>query len=122
MPYPKPKILCCYLSALASFAGASCADTDTPRPSDIVSENPEPLEGCDAIDLEPPKRGAGVQVKVEMPLGPGEERQVCKLVLLDQAVNLNWSEGLYTRGSHHGLTARTRYRDALPTENIRGEP
>ena len=121
MPYPKPKILCCYLSALASIAGAGCADTDTPETSD-PPVRVEPLDGCEAIKLDPPKPGAGVQVKIEMPLGPGEERQVCRLVLLEEAVNLNWSEGLYTRGSHHGLTARTSYRDALPTENIRGEP
>ena len=79
------------------------------------------MDGCDAIDLAPPKPGEGTQLSIDLPLAAGEERQVCKLVLLDHKINLNWSDGAYTQGSHHGLTARTMYRGSLPTENIRGE-
>jgi hypothetical protein len=116
-----------YLAALALCAAAGCGDTNeheeevNTTPPDGPGMTVAPLDGCDAIDLAPPKAGEGVQVSLELPLAAGEERQVCKLVLLDKAVNLNWSEGLYTKGSHHGLTARTMYRDALPTENLRGE-
>jgi hypothetical protein len=119
------QVRCLAVLALCSVVG--CADTgegdvqaNTPAPAG-PGKTAAPLEGCDAIDLAPPKPGQGAQVSLELPLGPGEERQVCKLVLLDNAVNLNWSEGIYTKGSHHGLTARTMYRDALPTENIRGD-
>jgi hypothetical protein len=56
-----------------------------------------------------------------MDLEAGAERQVCKLVLADAKLNLNWSEGLFTSGSHHALVLRTPYRDALPAQNIRNE-
>lgn len=78
-------------------------------------------DGCDAIDLAPPAAGEGIQVAVDLQLMPGQERQVCKLVLAGQNVNLNWSDGVFTKGSHHGTTSKTSYRDALPTQNIRGE-
>ena len=119
----KPTHPQCLFSCLATGAlliAPGCTNT-APRSEAPPVESAQPLEGCDAVELEPPTPGEGVQVQIEMPLGPGEERQACRLVLVDQAVNLNWSEGLYTRGSHHGLTARTSYRDQLPTENIRGE-
>jgi copper type II ascorbate-dependent monooxygenase-like protein len=91
------------------------------RASPGDEESGSPAEGCEAIDLAPPRPGEGIQVSIDMQLAPGEERQLCKLVLTGNAVNLNWSEGVYTKGSHHGLTARTTYRDALPVKNIRGE-
>jgi hypothetical protein len=105
------------------FDGCSSDTSDDPETVQPPVEHgtPPATDGCDAIDLAAPKAGEGTQVTLEVPLAAGEERQVCKLVLLDHKVNLNWSEGIYTKGSHHGLTARTMYRDALPTENIRGE-
>jgi hypothetical protein len=108
---------------LGGCASDDGADPQNAKPSDNSDEShvSAALDGCDAIDLPAPKAGEGVQVTIDVPLGPGEERQVCKLVLVATKVNLNWSEGIYTKGSHHGLTARTMYRDALPTENIRGE-
>jgi hypothetical protein len=111
--------------AIAMSGPSGCASTDD-ADEPAVKHTPKPpvspaTDGCDAIDLAPPKTGEGTQVSIDLPLAAGEERQVCKLVLLDQKVNLNWSEGVYTKGSHHGLTARSMYRDALPTENIRGE-
>jgi hypothetical protein len=112
-----------FISCLATgvlLIASGCTDSVEPSVPPQPS-TPQPPDGCDAVDLDPPAPGEGVQVEIEMPLDPGEERQACRLVLLERAVNLNWSEGLYTRGSHHGLTARTRYRDQLPTENIRGE-
>jgi hypothetical protein len=78
-----------------------------------------PAAGCDSVDLAPP--AAGVQVSVAMPLAPGEEKEVCQLVMVEQGFNLNWSEGLYSTGSHHGLVQRTVYRDELPTETVSGE-
>ena len=114
--------LCPLLSLLACGNDASSTKpqgvshhTETPVDSGSVAE------GCDAIDLPPPKKGEGVQISIDMHLAPGEERQVCKLVMTPDAVNLNWADGIYTKGSHHALVARTSYRDALPTENIAGE-
>lgn len=115
--------LCIVAIAMSGASGcASPDDSDEPE----MMPTPKPAvspatDGCDAIDLAPPKTGEGTQVSIDLPLAAGEERQVCKLVLLDRKVNLNWSEGAYTKGSHHGLTARSMYRDSLPTENIRGE-
>ena len=117
------------LITILALGVASCADAGS-APSELEQQPPNPnapgvasaaIDGCDAIDLPPPKAGEGVQLELELPLGPGEERQVCQLVKLGAAVNLNWAEGMYTRGSHHGLTARTTYRGSLPSQNIRGE-
>jgi hypothetical protein len=79
-------------------------------------------DGCDAIDLPAPGDGRGVQFAIDLELAPGQERQVCKLVKLDHALNLHTSLGAFTHGSHHGLLALTSYHGAFPTENVRGEP
>lgn len=109
-------------AGIGAFAVVGCGSVDDPE---RVVEPPElpaaALEGCDAIDLEKPEAGKGMQVSIEMTLAPGEERQVCKLVKVDHGFNLNWADGIQTNGSHHGLTARTNYRGAFPTQNIRGE-
>lgn len=111
------------VAAVASFVAVGCGGDDSDGTKETPPGDPatEPLEGCDAIDLKAPKRGEGMQVSIDMTLEPGQERQICRLVLVKDAVNLNWAEGVFTRGSHHGLVARTMYRDQLPTENIRGE-
>jgi hypothetical protein len=77
-------------------------------------------DGCDGVPLAPPAAGEGVQVSIDVELAAGEERQVCKLVLVDQKVNMNYSEGLFTKGSHHALVWQTAYTDALPTQNNKG--
>lgn len=79
-------------------------------------------EGCGAIDLPPPAQDEGVQVALEIDLEPGQERQVCKLVKLDNPINLSSSRGAFTLGSHHGLLQATAYHGEYPTENLRGEP
>lgn len=114
---------------VAAFVSVYCsgcssegeAEPDAVQAPSDDTDKPHAAEGCDAIELAPPKRGEGIQVSIDMPLAAGEERQICKLVVADEKVNLNWAEGIYSHGSHHGLTARTMYRDALPTENVRGE-
>jgi hypothetical protein len=78
-------------------------------------------DGCDAVPLAPPAPGTGIQVSIDMQLDPGQERQVCKLVLAPEKVNMNWSDGLFTKGSHHGEVIGTTYSGALPTQNLRGE-
>lgn len=78
-------------------------------------------DGCAAIDLPPPDPDMGIQLSIDLELPPGAERQVCQLVLVDRKVNLNYSEGLFTSGSHHALVFKTTYKDALPTQNQRGE-
>jgi hypothetical protein len=110
---------------------ASPSDDETPHSVAMVPapeaagasapEHARAADGCDAIDLPEPAGEKGVQLSIELPLEAGQERQVCKLVKLDRAVNLNWYEGLYTPGSHHGLIARTSYHGELPTQNIAGE-
>lgn len=78
----------------------------------------EAVAACDAIDLAPPTDG--VQLKMALPLGAGQEREVCQLVKLDQDINVNWSEGLYTPGSHHALLQQTAYTDTLPDTAVDG--
>jgi hypothetical protein len=74
-------------------------------------------EGCDAVELEPPAEGEGVQIAIELDVEPGTEREVCRLVRLDRAINVNWSEGRHTSGSHHGLTSKTSYKGDYPRVN-----
>src|SRR5262245_26447367 len=107
----------CWVPVIAvGLVGCGSNDPETPtRPGEPIGE------GCDAIELAPPPAGLGFQVSLDMHIEPGAERQVCKLVLAGEKVNLNYSEGLFNHGSHHALVFRTSYRDALPTQNVRGE-
>lgn len=78
-----------------------------------------PGTGCDAIDLPPP--ADGMQTQIEMTLSPGQENEICQLVLVTQDINLNSSEGLYTSGSHHALVYQTEYKDVIPTQTVDGQ-
>ncbi|HMJ12901.1 MAG TPA: hypothetical protein VK524_15875 [Polyangiaceae bacterium] len=73
---------------------------------------------CDALELAEPEHGT--QVKIVLPLGAGEEREVCQLVRLDEDMNFNWSDGVYTKGSHHALVLRTAYHGTLPATALDG--
>jgi hypothetical protein len=42
--------------------------------------------------------------------------------MLDDAINLNWFEGLFTTGSHHALVHKTSYKDEIPTTMVDGTP
>ncbi|HET6331746.1 MAG TPA: hypothetical protein VFG30_00965 [Polyangiales bacterium] len=79
------------------FSGCSSegdAEPDAVQAPPDDSEKPHAAtDGCDAIELAPPKRGEGIQVSIDVPLAAGEERQVCKLILADEKVNLNWAKG-----------------------------
>jgi hypothetical protein len=108
------------LLAACGSDGASSTPKSTPNKA-MQTGSVAQADGCDAIDLPAPKKDEGFQVSIDMQLDPGEERQVCRLVMTPAAVNLNWSEGIYTKGSHHALLARTSYRDALPSQNIKGD-
>lgn len=119
------------LSALAAILVAACGGDKSPskpagKPAPAKTATPDdggetPVgDGCEALDLPAPKDGEGVQVFVDMQLDAGEERQVCKLVLPSAAVNVNWTEGVYTHGSHHATLSRTSYRDTIPTRTITG--
>lgn len=81
---------------------------------------PSSTDGCDAIQLEPPPKGHGVQIVTEMTLEPGEERQTCKLVMTGEDINYNEGEGLFTPGSHHATVWRTSYSGTIPTTNVTG--
>jgi hypothetical protein len=115
------------VAALTAGTNGCSSSSGTEMPSPTGTKKPAATstetaaDGCDAIVLAPPAAGAGVQISIDLPLEAGQERQVCRLVMPGLAVNMNWADGIYTKGSHHGLTARTTYRDALPTQNIRGE-
>lgn len=110
---------------IATFGIAGCGSDDNPSeeetPREPDTQTNAITDGCDAIDLAPPEAGKGMQVSIDMMLEPGQERQVCKLVKVKKTFNLNWADGIYTHGSHHGLTARTNYRGDFPAQNIRGE-
>lgn len=99
-------------------AAITPADADSGASTDSSAEN---ASGCDALDLPVPAPDEGIQVSIDMQLDPGEERQICKLVLAGQDVNLNWSEGMFTAGAHHANVLSTAYTDSLPTENVAGE-
>lgn len=107
----------CVASGLAACGGD---DGDGAGPKSVDTTN-SAVDGCDALKLAPPEPGTGIQVSVDMQLGVGEERQVCKLVLAGADVNLNWTEGTFTRGSHHANIASTTYKDQLPTQDITGQ-
>jgi len=97
-------------------AGAAALDTDGPgeRPDD------EPIYtgGCDAIELAEPDSGA--QLRMHVDVSAADEGEYCKLVVLQQDINLNGYDGLFTSGSHHANIYTTRYKGSLPTTTIYG--
>lgn len=102
--------------ALAACASIGCGGTEADGASSVV----DPLSGCDGVALEPPEPGGGAQLSIEIQLSPGEEKEWCQLALAGDAWNVNWSEGRWTPGAHHGIVHRTSYRDVLPTEALDG--
>lgn len=104
-------------SIVVGLCLAGCSGDPGDPPTSSIAEE----DGCDAIDLPPPDPSSGMQLSIDMELAPGEERQVCQLLLVDKKINLNYSEGLFTNGSHHALVFKTAYKGALPTQNLRGE-
>jgi hypothetical protein len=80
-----------------------------------------PATACDAINLAPPASGSGVQYQIAQTLEAGQERQVCQLVKLGQDLDMNWSKGIMTTGSHHGLVYRTAYNGSIPATTLDGQ-
>jgi hypothetical protein len=104
----------CTFSILPLFIACSDGD-DLPKDSDGISST-----GCDAITLAPPEKG--VQLALPISLQVGQEAEFCQLVKVDQALNISWSDALYTNGSHHGLVHKTSYNGDFPTNTIDGLP
>jgi hypothetical protein len=105
------------LGAGLCFALAACSDEEPPTGSSEAER--EAALACDALGL--PPVSDGVQLKMPLALEAGDEREICQLVKLERDVNMNWSEGLYTSGSHHGLVHTTSYRDTIPGTTIDGQ-
>jgi hypothetical protein len=103
---------------LATLSGgiSACSGSDA---EDSGGTTQSGIEACDAIDLVEP--ADGVQFKTALSLAAGEEREVCQLVKLDRDLNLNWSQGYYTTGSHHALVRRTEYKDSIPETTLDGQ-
>ena len=55
---------------------------------------------CD-LDLCPPPAGAGVQLRLDAHIEPGEEKHLCKYVRVDPAGEFDRMEHRYTELSHH---------------------
>ena len=69
------------VAAFASFAVSGCGGDGSDEPSETPpgapategdKPKPEPKDGCDAIDLEKPKPGEGMQVSIDMTLAPDQ--------------------------------------------------
>jgi hypothetical protein len=111
-PITKASRLACLPLALAAAACSGGSD-------DGVEHNPSALTGCEAIALEQPEDGLQLEIPLAVP--PGSEAEYCQLVLVEQPINLNWSDGLFTHGSHHALVHKTSYRNEIPTRTIVGQ-
>ncbi len=112
-----------YVAIGAALILSACGGGDTTAPAspDPIGSASAPLDGCDALDLPPPAPGEGIQVSIDMQLDAGQERQVCKLILASDDVNMNWSEGMFTKGSHHANVLSTSYANGvLPTTDVAG--
>jgi Copper type II ascorbate-dependent monooxygenase, C-terminal domain len=104
--------------------GASGTSVGTAELQDVIDDAVEDAisasaKGCDAIDMEKPEDG--LQLQLPLTVAAGKEGEYCMLVMLDQDLNLNWSDGRYTVGSHHALVERTSYFGAIPTTTITGQ-
>src|SRR5581483_6985462 len=77
------------------------------------------LNACDAINLEQPTMG--YQFQVPLSLAGGQEREVCQLVKLQSDLDLNWSKGIMTNGSHHAVVYSTTYNGSIPTTTLDGQ-
>lgn len=104
----------------SSSALVACGGND--KVADASGTTIEPLAGCDGFELSPPPAGAGKQFSIEIDLAAGEENELCQYVMAGEALNVNWSDGLFTPGSHHALLHRTGSFDAFPTTNNSGQP
>lgn len=72
------------------------------------------------VGLEPPERG--VQYVMEGTIEAYTENEQCKFFVVgDEGLAINRTESHYTGGSHHMLLYSTPY-EAVPTENLHGEP
>lgn len=111
------------LVELAALAFVSAAAVACSSSSGGQAESPgvtdDAVTACDAVDLATPTDG--VQLKIALPLEAGQEREVCQLVKLDDDINVNWSEGRFTKGSHHALTLRSTYTDTIPATTLDGQ-
>jgi hypothetical protein len=85
------------------------------------SEPAEPAAGCAGLDLAPPEPGAGIQISMETMFSPGQEEEMCRFFHVDGPLAVNWTEGLRTPGSHHGIVHKTSLTE-LPTEDAYGSP
>jgi hypothetical protein len=110
-----------WVLALSTTVLAACGGGDTAAGKGGTTSVTSNLTGCDALNLAPPPPGQGVQISTEMTLAPGTERQTCRLVMLGEDVNLNYGEGIFTPGSHHGTVWRTSHMDTIPTTNLFGQ-
>jgi hypothetical protein len=90
------------------------AETSTTGDGATVATN-----ACDAIVLEQPTMG--YQFQIPLTLGAGQEREVCQLVKIPANLDLNWSEGIMTDGSHHALVEATAYNGSIPTTTLDGQ-
>jgi hypothetical protein len=105
------------VSALA-ISSAACSE-DAGADDEPANGSQEPLTGCDAISL--PTAEDGIQLQMPLRVEAASEAEYCQLVLVDQPLNLNWSEGLFTHGSHHGVVHKTAYRGEIPRTTITGQ-
>lgn len=51
---------------------------------------------------------------MEIELAPGQEEEFCQPFILDRDAAVNWSEGLRSDGTHHGVVHRTSVTGSLP--------
>ncbi|MEY4513097.1 MAG: hypothetical protein RLZZ450_5219, partial [Pseudomonadota bacterium] len=79
---------------------------------------PSNKTGCDAIEMAAPSDG--VQLELPLPVPAAQEREYCMLVLASQDTYVNWTDGRFTKGSHHGNIYRTGYRGTIPTTTVTG--
>jgi len=103
----------------ASSSGGSSTVGEAGGEAGVYGDTGQPA--CDAIDLPAPAPGAGVQYQIALTLAGGQERQVCQMVQLDQDLDLNWSKGIMTNGSHHALVYGTPYNGSIPATALDGE-
>lgn len=78
------------------------------------------IDACSEIELGVPDNGVQLSLPLQVPAS--SELEYCKLVMLEEDLNLRVGEGYYTDGSHHGNVHRTSYHGEIPTEMVSGEP
>ena len=100
--------------ALLTFGGLSAL----PGCTGDQSPPPEPAQ---AMPLDPPPAGQGVQYKMVSDIAAGQEIERCQFVVAPpEGLNVNHDEVRYTPGSHHVLLYKTAY-PSIPTVDIRGK-